>query len=149
MSVLACARDPSITYASQDDIAVKLPLLYNALLQAKLANLFMINIDFRPGDVVRVHQKVQETVTTAGKTKKASTSEIKTRVQVFEGVVLGIKGEGENKSFMVRKKSYDHVSVERIWPLNSPSLVKIEVKSNPKRKIRRAKLYYLRKTEHA
>lgn len=109
----------------------------------------MINVDFRPGDTVRVHQKVQEVVTTAGKTKRATTSEVKTRTQVFQGVVLGIKGEGENKTFMVRKQSYDNVFVERIWPLNSPSLVKVEIKSKSKKKIRRAKLYYLRQTAHA
>lgn len=104
----------------------------------------MITVSFNPGDTVRVHQKVAEVVTTAGKTKRSTTSEVKTRTQVFEGVVLGIKGMGENKMFTVRKPSYDHVYVERIWPVSSPSIVKVEVKSKPKKKVRRAKLYYLR-----
>ena len=109
----------------------------------------MVTVNFNPGDTVRVHQKVAEVVTTAGKTKRATTSEVKTRTQVFEGVVLGIRGSGENKSFIVRKKSYDGVSVERIWQLNSPTIVKIEVKAHPKRRVRRAKLYYLRNVAHA
>lgn len=109
----------------------------------------MLDINFAPGDTVRVHQKVQEVVTTAGKTKKSKTSEVKTRTQVFEGVVLSIRGMGENKSFTVRKKSYDGVNVERIWQLNSPTIVKIEVKTKPKKRIRRAKLYYLRNVVHA
>jgi large subunit ribosomal protein L19 len=56
-------------------------------------------IDFVPGDVVKVHQKIQE-----GE---------KTRTQIFEGVVLGIKGRGENKMFTVRKLVGD-VAVERL-----------------------------------
>lgn len=106
-------------------------------------------INFVPGDTVRVHQKVSEVVTAAGKTKKSIVSEVKTRTQIFEGVVLAIKGMGENKMFMVRKKSYDGVNVERIWPVNSPYLVKVEVKTKPKKPVRRAKLYYLRNIAHA
>lgn len=106
----------------------------------------MIQVNFNPGDIVRVHQKVSEIVTTAGKTKRATTSEVKTRTQVFEGTVLDIKGAGENKMFTVRKQSYDGVAVERIWPVNSPLIRKIEVKAKPKRRIRRATLSYLRST---
>lgn len=90
-------------------------------------------IDFAPGDIVRVYQKIKE-----GE---------KTRIQVFEGVVLKIKGRGENKSFTVRKLVGD-VAVERIWQVNSPSIEKIQVKAHPKRRIRRAKLYYLRKNKN-
>ncbi len=86
-------------------------------------------IDFVPGDIVRVFQKVTE-----GE---------KTRTQVFEGVVLGIKGRGENKTFTVRKMVGD-VAVERIFPLLSPNIEKAVVKAHSKKKIRRAKLYYLR-----
>lgn len=89
-------------------------------------------INFAPGDIVRVHQKITE----GGKT----------RTQVFEGTVLAIKGRGENKMFTVRKVVGD-VAVERIWPVNSPNIEKVAVKSKPKRRIRRAKLYYLRKTK--
>lgn len=88
-------------------------------------------IDFVPGDIVRVYQKIKE--------------EEKTRIQIFEGVVLGIKGRGENKTFTVRKMVGD-IAVERIWPLNSPSIEKVQVKAHSKKKIKRAKLTYLRKT---
>lgn len=95
----------------------------------------MINtIQFRPGDTIRVHQKITE-----GE---------KTRTQVFEGVVIKMRGRGENKSFTVLKTVAD-VGVERIWPVNSPSIEKIEVKAHPKERIRRAKLYYLRKKKSA
>lgn len=87
-------------------------------------------IDFVPGDIVRVYQKIKE--------------DEKTRLQVFEGVVLGIKGRGENKTFTVRKLVGD-IAVERIWPICSPNIDKVEVKAHSKKKIRRAKLYYLRK----
>ncbi len=107
----------------------------------------MIKVDFKPGDTIKVYQKVQEVITTAGKTKRAKTSELKTRTQAFEGVVLSIRGSGENKSFMVRKPSYDGVFVERIWQVNSPTIDKITVVSSPKKKPRRAKLYYLRATK--
>lgn len=88
-------------------------------------------INFAPGDTIAVHQKIQE--------------DSKTRTQVFEGVVLGIKGRGENKTFTVRKV-VSNIAVERIYPLESPSIQKIDVKAHSKRKIRRAKLYYLRKS---
>lgn len=89
-------------------------------------------INFAPGDIVRVHQKITEGD--------------KTRTQVFEGTVLGIKGRGENKTFTVRKLVGD-IAVERIWPVQSPNIEKIEVKAHPKQRVRRAKLYYLRKTK--
>lgn len=94
----------------------------------------MQQINFAPGDLVRVHQKIQET----------DKGETKTRIQVFEGTVLGIRGRGINKSFTARKV-VDGIAVERIWPLQSPNLAKIEVKGHAKNKIRRAKLTYLRK----
>ena len=109
----------------------------------------MITLNFSPGDTVRVYQKVSEVVTTAGKTKRSKETETKTRTQVFEGVVLGIKGMGENKTFTVRKKSADGIFVERIWPVNSPLLEKVIVKEKPKKRVRRAKLYYLRHAAHA
>lgn len=82
---------------------------------------------FRPGDTVRVHVKIRE-----GE---------KERVQVFEGVVIALKRAGARSSFTVRKVSY-HVGVERVFPLNSPVVEKVEVVSSGK--VRRAKLYYLR-----
>lgn len=88
------------------------------------------DINFIPGDTVRVHQHIRE-----GE---------KSRIQVFEGVVLAIRGRGENKSFTVRK-IVDGIAVERIWPVFSPNVEKVEVKAHSKDKIRRSKLYYIRK----
>lgn len=88
------------------------------------------NINFNPGDTIRVYQKITE-----GE---------KTRLQAFEGIVLQIRGRGENKSFTVRKMVGD-VAVERIWPVNCPNVEKVVVKAHPKNRIRRSKLYYLRK----
>ncbi len=82
---------------------------------------------FKPGDLVKVHYKVVE----AGRE----------RVQVFQGTVLKIRGKGAKKTFTVRKISFG-VGVERIFPLYSPRIAKIEVVR--KGKVRRAKLYYLR-----
>lgn len=86
-------------------------------------------IDFKPGDVVRVHQKIQE-----GE---------KFRIQVFQGTVLQIRGRGDNKSFTVRKEVAG-VGVEKIWQLDSPNIEKVEVKEGPKDKPRRSRLTYLR-----
>lgn len=94
----------------------------------------MIDINFQVGDIVRVFQKIQE-----GE---------KTRTQVFEGVVLQIKGRGENKSFAVQKM-VGEVAVERMWPVNSPFLDKVMVKGKvlKGKKVRKAHLSYLRKTK--
>ena len=83
--------------------------------------------DFRPGDTLKVHVKVVE-----GN---------KTRVQVFQGVVIARSGSGINETFTVRKVSYG-VGVERIFPLHTPIIEKIEVVTRGD--VRRAKLYYLR-----
>ncbi len=83
--------------------------------------------DFRSGDTVAVHYKIKEGD--------------RERIQVFEGVVIAKKGGGVRETFIVRKVSYG-VGVERIFPLHSPLIDKIEVKR--KGKVRRAKLYYLR-----
>lgn len=89
-----------------------------------------MEVNFRPGDIVKVYQKIQEGD--------------KTRIQVFEGTVLGIRGRGENKSFTVRKISVGNIGVERIWPVESPLIDKVVVARSPKKRPRRAKLYYLR-----
>jgi large subunit ribosomal protein L19 len=83
--------------------------------------------DFRAGDTVRVHVRILEGD--------------KERVQVFEGVVLQRRRAGASSSFVVRKVSYG-VGVERIFPLHSPTIAKIEVKSRGR--VRRARLTYLR-----
>jgi large subunit ribosomal protein L19 len=83
--------------------------------------------DIRPGDTVAVNVRVIEGD--------------KERIQVFEGVVIKIKGGGVNKTITVRKLSHG-VGVERIFPLHSPRLAEINVVKRGK--VRRAKLYYLR-----
>lgn len=83
--------------------------------------------DLKPGDGVRIHYRIEE----GGKT----------RVQVFEGVVISVRGGNADKTFTVRKDSFG-VGVERIFPYHSPHIEKIEV--TQKSRVRRAKLYYLR-----
>ena len=82
---------------------------------------------FEIGDTVRVHAKVVE-----GE---------KERIQVFEGVVIGRKGGQNTETFTVRKVSYG-VGVERIFPLHSPTVTRVDVVRHGR--VRRAKLYYLR-----
>lgn len=84
-------------------------------------------VDFEIGDTVRVHYKIVE-----GNRE---------RIQVYEGIVIAIDNKGISKNFTVRKISFD-VGVERIFPLFSPRIAKIEVVR--KGKVRRAKLYFLR-----
>jgi len=81
----------------------------------------------QPGDTVKVHVKVKE-----GE---------KERIQLFQGIVISIKGGGMRTSFTVRKVA-SGVGVERIFPLNSPTIDKLEVLRHGK--VRRAKLYFLR-----
>ncbi|MCL4443741.1 MAG: 50S ribosomal protein L19 [Actinobacteria bacterium] len=83
--------------------------------------------DFAPGDTLKVHVRVVE----GGRE----------RVQVFQGVVLKRQGSGARETFTVRKISFQ-VGVERIFPVHSPIISKIEVVSRGD--VRRAKLYYLR-----
>lgn len=82
---------------------------------------------FQPGDTVNVHYRVRE-----GE---------KERIQQYQGIVIADKGSGANKTFTVRKMS-GNVGVERIFPLYSPFIAKIDVMR--KGKVRRAKLFYLR-----
>jgi len=84
--------------------------------------------DFGVGDSVRVHTKVVEGD--------------KERIQIFSGVVIGRRGHGLNETFTVRRISYGE-GVERVFPLHSPRVDKIEVER--KGHVRRAKLTYLRK----
>lgn len=86
-------------------------------------------VTFAPGDIVKVHQKIKE-----GE---------KTRIQVFKGVVLGLRGRGVNRMFTVQKM-VGQIAVVRIWPVISPNIEKIEIDAHPKRRIRRAKLNYLK-----
>ncbi len=83
--------------------------------------------EFKVGDTVKVFFKIIE-----GKTE---------RVQVYEGLVLCIKNSGSRKTFTVRKESYG-IGVERVFPVDSPRIVKVEIVRAGK--VRRAKLYYIR-----
>jgi len=86
-----------------------------------------IKTDFRPGDTVKVHVRITEGD--------------KQRIQVFQGVVIRISKSGSRETFTVRKMSFG-TGVERVFPLHSPNVEKIEVTHSGK--VRRAKLYYLR-----
>ena len=83
--------------------------------------------DFSAGDTITVYYEIRE-----GE---------KVRTQFFRGVVIKIKGEGLSKSFTIRKMS-GTVGVERIFPLNLPTIQKIEI--NKKGKVRRSKIYYFK-----
>lgn len=85
-------------------------------------------VPFKSGDTVRVHYKIIE----GGKS----------RVQPYEGICISFRGEGVSKTFTVRRIGADNIGVERIFPLYSPNIEKIEVVSHGK--VRRAKLFYLR-----
>lgn len=97
---------------------------------------------FHVGDTIRVHYKVIETATVSGKTKKEKHEEQKERTQAFEGLVLAIKGSGNNSMFTVRRIGSGGIGIERIFPVISPWIKKVDVKK--KGKVRRAKLYYVR-----
>jgi large subunit ribosomal protein L19 len=98
----------------------KIDLLEKSMMKTDLPEFF-------PGDIINVHVRVIEGD--------------KERVQEFQGIVIGIRGEGLKKTFTVRKVSYG-VGVERIFPLHSPSIAKIvKVRTG---NVRRAKLFYLR-----
>lgn len=81
------------------------------------------------GDTIRVHNEIVEGT--------------RTRIQIFEGILTRLRGRGENKTFTVRKIGAASVGVERTWPLDAKSIVKVEVKKQAIN-VRRSKLYYLR-----
>ncbi len=85
-------------------------------------------LNFKPGDTVKVHVKIVE--------------ERKTRVQIYQGTVISIKGNGINKAFTVRKLS-GGIGVERVFLLQSPMIENIERVQEGK--VRRAKIYFIRK----
>lgn len=97
----------------------------------KLAEQSLITDDipeFEAGDTVNIHYRVRE-----GE---------KERIQQYEGIVISRRGSGANKTFIVRKISAGNIGVERVFPLYSPFIAKIEVKKRGD--VRRSKLFYLR-----
>lgn len=100
------------------------------------------SVTFHVGDTVRVHYKLIEKEKVAGKTKREVHEESHERTQAYEGIVIAIKGAGENTMFTVRRIAAGRVGIERIFPIVSPWIKKIEIKKSGK--VRRAKLYYLR-----
>ena|SRR3990167_2351797 len=88
-------------------------------------------IEFGVGDEVKVFQKITE-------------AEGKTRVQIFEGMVIGIRGTSDGQSFMVRRIGSGGIGIERIFPILAPSVEKVEVVRKGIRGVRQAKLYYVR-----
>jgi large subunit ribosomal protein L19 len=94
--------------------------------------------NIRPGDTVKVHQKIKEV---AKKTKKRG-SEKKERIQIFEGLVLARKHGKEIGATITIRKVASGVGVERVFPIHSPNIEKIEIIRRGK--VRRAKLYYMR-----
>ena len=94
------------------------------------------------GDTVRVHYKLIEHEKVAGKTKREVKEETHERTQAFEGIVIAIKGSGPTCMFVVRRIGAGAIGIERIFPLLSPWIKKIEIKKLGL--VRRAKLYYLR-----
>lgn len=101
--------------------------IIKAIEAEQTATLNNIEENFRIGDTVKVHFTIVE-----GKTE---------RIQVYEGLVIAKNKSGINRTFTVRKISYG-VGVERVFPLHSPRIAKIEV--SRRGRVRRAKLYYIR-----
>jgi len=99
----------------------------NHILEKALENEPKNELNFEIGDTVKVHYKIVESG--------------KERIQVYEGIVISIANKSHSKTFTVRRISYD-IGVERIFPLHSPRIAKIELVR--KGSVRRAKLFYLR-----
>jgi len=105
-----------------------------------------IHADLRTGSTVRVHVKVRESLlkeaqkAKTAKAKKEGVQE-RERIQIFEGLVIGVTGTGVKRAITVRKISFGE-GVERIFPIATPSVDKIEVLK--RHHVRRAKLYFVR-----
>ncbi|MDA1079866.1 MAG: 50S ribosomal protein L19 [bacterium] len=94
-----------------------------------MAQFFIHNdITVNVGDTARVHEEISE-----GDKK---------RTQIFEGIIIAIRNRGTGQSFIIRKIGANSIGVEKIFPINVPTLKKIEIKSRGS--VRRSKLYYLR-----
>ncbi|HBA37041.1 TPA: 50S ribosomal protein L19 [Candidatus Falkowbacteria bacterium] len=90
-------------------------------------------LELKPGLTVRVHQKIKEL---------NSKGEEKERIQYFEGIIIARKHNKEIGATITVRKTSEGIGVEKIFPLNLPTITKIEIKKQAK--VKRAKLYYLR-----
>ncbi len=95
--------------------------------------------DLKPGQTIRVHQQIKEIEMTEEKGKEKAKE--RKRIQIFEGVIIKKRGTGQGATITVRKIS-NGVGVEKVFPVNLPTIVKIEVVKAAK--VSRAKLYFLR-----
>lgn len=87
--------------------------------------------ELKSGQTVRLHERVKD-ITSKGEERE--------RVQIFEGIILGVRGSGKSKTLTIRKMS-EGIGVEKIYPINSPVIAKIELVKTAK--VRRAKLTFL------
>ena len=99
--------------------------------------------DIKPGDSVRVYQKIPVSAETATSKKESSKAGGKEKFQIFEGIVIAKKHGKEAGATITVRKIISGIGVERIFPIHSPTVEKIEIIHRGK--ARRAKLYYLRK----
>lgn len=95
---------------------------------AKLANLS----ELRSGQTIRVHERIKD-ISPKGETRE--------RIQIFEGMITGVKGSGLSRTMTIKKISEGGYGVEKIYPINSPVIAKIELVKTAK--VRRAKLSFL------
>ena len=119
--------EPAAAGSPTTTITEEIAVMHTAIAEIEQAQVRSDIPDFRPGDTLKVHVRVTE-----GN---------RSRIQVFQGVVIRRQGSGARETFTVRKISYG-VGVERTFPVHSPSIDKIEPVSRGR--VRRAKLYYLR-----
>lgn len=87
--------------------------------------------EIKPGMVIRVHEKIED---------MNAKGEKRQRVQIFEGLVLGVRGAGDSRNFRIRKET-DGFGVEKIYPISSPNITKIEIVKTFR--VRRAKLSFI------
>jgi len=99
--------------------------------------------DVRPGDVVRISQKIPASVPAYDKSSAGKKEGEKERTQIFEGTVIARKHRKEMGATITVRREISGVGVERIFPIHLPTIEKIEILKRGK--VRRAKLYYLRK----
>jgi len=99
--------------------------------------------DVRPGDVVRISQKIPASVPAYDKSSAGKKEGEKERTQIFEGTVIARKHRKEMGATITVRREISGIGVERIFPIHLPTIEKIEILKRGK--VRRAKLYYLRK----